>query len=135
MGDNAGPDGIVQRAHRVNAHVRRELDVGMSTVYIETSIVSYLRQKPSTQVVTAARQILTHQWWNVERQNYDLVISQYVIDEVSGGDPTLAADRLESPDGIPLLPDAPEIPQIASETCLRAFCPQRRRSMRFISPP
>ena len=56
----------------------------MNTVYIETSIVSYLRQKPSTQVVTAARQLLTHQWWNDERQNYDLVISQYVIDEASG---------------------------------------------------
>lgn len=87
----------------------------MNTVYIETSIVSYLRQKPSTQVVTAARQLLTHQWWNDERQNYDLVISQYVIDEASGGDPTFAAERLESLDGIPLLPDAPEIPQIASE--------------------
>ena len=55
------------------------------------------------------------EWWNDERQNYDLVISQYVIDEASGGDPTLAAERLESLDGIPLLPDAPEIPQIASE--------------------
>ena len=87
----------------------------MDTVYIETSIVSYLRQKPSTQVVAAARQLLTHQWWNDERQNYDLVISQYVIDEASGGDPVLAAERLESLDGIPSLPDAPEIPQIARE--------------------
>ncbi len=87
----------------------------MDTVYLETSIVSYLRQKPSTQVVTAARQLLTHQWWNDERANYELVISQYVIDEASGGDPTLAAERLESLDGIPLLPNAPEIPQIANE--------------------
>ena len=47
----------------------------MDTVYIETSIVSYLRQKPSTQVITSARQLLTHQWWNDERQNYDLVVS------------------------------------------------------------
>lgn len=87
----------------------------MDTVYIETSIVSYLRQKPSAQVVTAARQLLTHQWWNDERQHYELVISQYVIDEASGGDPVLAAERLESLDGIPLLADAPEIPQIAFE--------------------
>ena len=87
----------------------------MDTVYIETSIVSYLRQKPSTQVITSARQLLTHQWWNDERQNYDLVVSQYVIDEASGGDPKLAAERLESLDGVPLLPDAPEIPQIAQE--------------------
>jgi hypothetical protein len=87
----------------------------MNTVYIETSIVSYLRRRPSTQVVTAARQLLTHQWWNSERQHYDLVISQFVIDEAAEGDPTLAAERLESLDGIPLLPPAREIPEIASE--------------------
>jgi hypothetical protein len=65
--------------------------------------------------VTAARQLLTHQWWNDERANFELVVSQYVIDEASVGDPTLAAERLESLDGIPLLPNAPEIPQIAGE--------------------
>ena len=87
----------------------------MDTVYIETSIISYLRQKPSSQVVTAARQLLTHRWWDDERADYELVVSQYVIDEASAGDPTLAADRLLALDGIPLLPNAPEIPRIASE--------------------
>ncbi len=87
----------------------------MDSLYIETSIISYLRQKPSSQVVTAARQLLTHQWWNDERENYQLVISQYVIDEASAGDPTLAADRLLTLDGIPLLPHDPEIPRIANE--------------------
>ena len=62
----------------------------MDTVYIETSIVSYLRQKPSSQVVAAARQILTHQWWNQHRVSYELVASQYVIDEASAGDVLLA---------------------------------------------
>ncbi len=85
----------------------------MDTVYIETSIISYLRQKPSSQVITAARQLLTHQWWNDERANYELVISQYVIDEAAAGDPTLAAKRLASLDGISVLPDAPEISEIA----------------------
>jgi len=97
----------------------------MDTVYIETSIVSYLRQKPSAQVVTAARQLLTHQWWNDERQNYELVVSQYVIDEASGGDPTLAAERLKSLDGIPLLPDAAEIPQIANEIMALGVLPAK----------
>jgi hypothetical protein len=85
----------------------------MDTVYIETTIISYLRQKPSSQVVTAARQLLTHRWWNEERSNYELVVSQYVIDEASGGDPTLAAERLTALDGIPLLPNHPEIPRLA----------------------
>ena len=35
----------------------------MPRVYIETSIVSYLRQRSSGQVVTAARQLLTRRWW------------------------------------------------------------------------
>jgi len=74
-----------------------------------------LRQKPSSQVVTAARQLLTRRWWDSEREDYELVVSQYVVDEASAGDPTLAAQRLETLEGIPLLPNAPEIPQIAAE--------------------
>jgi len=97
----------------------------MDTLYVETSIVSYLRQRPSTQVVMAARQVLTHQWWNNERANYELVVSQYVIDEVSAGDPALVADRLLALDGIPLLPPAPEIPQIADEIMSRAILPPK----------
>jgi hypothetical protein len=97
----------------------------MNTVYIETSIISYLRQKPSSQVVTAARQLLTHKWWNDERSNYDLVVSQFVIDEVSAGDPSLAADRLSALDGIPVLPNALEILQIANEIVSRAILPAK----------
>jgi hypothetical protein len=48
-----------------------------------------------------------------------------VIDEASGGDPTLAAERLESLDGIPLLPDAAEIPQIASEIMSLGILPPK----------
>lgn len=87
----------------------------MDTVYIETSIVSYLRQKPSGHVVTAARQLLTHRWWDQERQNFELVVSQFVVDEASAGAPALAAERLETIEGIPLFPDAPEIPHIAEK--------------------
>jgi predicted nucleic acid-binding protein len=100
----------------------------MDTVYIETSIVSYLRQRPSSQVVMAARQLLTHQWWNDERSKYEVVASQYVIDEASAGDPTLAAERLESLDGIPLLPLDAEIAQIADEIMARAILPPKART-------
>jgi hypothetical protein len=78
----------------------------MDTVYIETSVVSYLRQEPVKEIVTAAHQLLTHQWWDKERRNYQLVISQYVIDEASAGDPVLAADRLSVLAGIPRLSES-----------------------------
>ncbi len=97
----------------------------MPTVYIETSVVSYLRQRPSSQVVMAARQILTHQWWNDERSNYELVTSQYVIDEASDGDADLAAERLESLDGIPLLTADPGVETIANEIMGRAILPPK----------
>jgi len=97
----------------------------MATVYIETSIVSYLRQRPSPHVVAAARQILTCKWWDDERSNYELVTSQYVLDEASAGDPVLAAERLQSLDGIPLLPLDPPIGVIASEIMARAILPPK----------
>ena len=97
----------------------------MATVYIETSIVSYLRQRPSSEIVMAAHQLLTHRWWNDERTNYELVVSQYVIDEAAGGDPTLAAERLQALNGIPSLPDAPEIRKIADEIMSRAILPRK----------
>ncbi len=95
----------------------------MPRVYIETSIVSYLRQRPSAQVVAAARQILTQRWWDNERTNYELLTSQYVIDEAADGDPKLAQARLESLDDIPLLQLGPEIDAVAAEIMSRAILP------------
>lgn len=100
----------------------------MDTVYVETSIIRYLRQKPGTQVVLAARQLLTHQWWNDERSHYQLVASQFVIDEASAGDPTLAAERLQLLAGIPLLPLDPVIVDIADEIMSRAILPEKART-------
>jgi predicted nucleic acid-binding protein len=97
-------------------------------LYLETSIISYLRQKPSTQVVLAARQLLTHQWWNDERSNYQLVASQLVIDEASAGNPSLAAERLQLLAGIPLLQLDPVIADIADEIMSRAILPEKART-------
>jgi hypothetical protein len=71
----------------------------------------------------AARQVLTHQWWHYERTKYDLVTSQYVVDEASAGDPVLAAERLQSLDQIPLLPLDREIEVIGNEIVSRAILP------------
>src|SRR5207248_10702291 len=93
----------------------------MPRVYIETSIVSYLRQRPSGQVIAAARQLMTHRWWNEHRHEYDLVTSQYVLDEAGLGDAVLAADRLNALRGIPLLELPTDIPRLATEIVARAI--------------
>jgi predicted nucleic acid-binding protein len=97
----------------------------MPTVYVESSIISYLRQKPSADILNAARQLLTMRWWTNERAAYELVISQYVLDEISVGNSALAAERLLAVEGIPVLPSASEIPQIASAIMARAVLPPK----------
>lgn len=54
-----------------------------------------------------------------------LVVSQYVLDEASGGDPILASERMQALAGIPLLPNAPQIMQIANEIMTRAILPPK----------
>jgi hypothetical protein len=73
----------------------------------------------------AARQLLTNKWWDTERTNYELVVSQFVLDEASAGDPTLAVERMQALAGIPLLPNAPEITRIANEIMSRAILPAK----------
>jgi len=53
--------------------------------------------------VQAARQQLTREWWDVERRNYDLCISQMVLDEAAAGDAEAAQRRMAVIDTLPLL--------------------------------
>ncbi len=70
-------------------------------LYIENSIVSYLTAYPSRDIITAARQELTRQWWNAKRLDYDLYISEFVLSEASVGDLEMVARRLNALNGIP----------------------------------
>lgn len=81
----------------------------MSSVYIETSIVSYLRARRASHMVAAARQFLTKRWWSDERSKHTVVTSQDVIDEASMGDAVLAQERLLHLVDLPLLAVDPEI--------------------------
>ena len=73
-------------------------------VYIETSVASYLTARPSRDLVVAAHQELTLEWWANHRQRFELYISELVLREASRGDPSAAAKRVAELDGIPLLP-------------------------------
>lgn len=64
------------------------------SVYIETSIVSYLTAWPSKDAVRQGHQEITHRWWNDRRPDFALYTSQFVLDEAADGDPTAGAERL-----------------------------------------
>ena len=83
---------------------------GMRRLYLETSVVSYLTAKPSSDIITAAHQLITHRWW-LRRTEFELLTSELVLEEAARGDADAAARRLAALEGIPLL----GITAIASE--------------------
>ena len=64
-------------------------------VYVETSVISYLTSRPSRDVVIAGHQQITRDWWQTQRETFDVVASQLVVQEASAGDPIAAQQRLE----------------------------------------
>lgn len=72
-------------------------------VYLETTVVSYLTARPSRDLVAAAHQQITQEWWTTRRSDFDLYASQMVIQEAGAGDAQMAQLRLSALDRIPLL--------------------------------
>jgi hypothetical protein len=94
-------------------------------VYVETTIVSYLASRPSRDVIVAGRQQVTHRWWEVRRPEFDVVVSQVVLDEISAGDPEAAMRRLEVVAGLPLLDVTPEAAELAARLIERVPLPSQ----------
>jgi hypothetical protein len=87
------------------------------TVYIETTIPSYLTAWPSCDVVRAGEQQVTRDWW-ARRSEFELRVSSLVLLECSAGDSDAAALRLAALDGIPVLAQTAEAETLA-EALLR----------------
>jgi predicted nucleic acid-binding protein len=83
-------------------------------VYLETTIVSYLTARPSRDLILAAHQEVTRQWWEGQREQFRLYVSQFVLDEAGDGDPAAAAVRLELLKGFTLLPLTDEVRDVAT---------------------
>jgi predicted nucleic acid-binding protein len=83
------------------------------SVYVETSISSYLTARPSRDVRAAAWQQLTAQWWDEARANYDLFTSELTVVEASAGNPEAAERRLQSMKEIPELEIDEEVQRLA----------------------
>jgi len=81
----------------------------MPSVYLETTIPSYLAAYPSRDLVIAAHQQITHDWWRTAADRFDLYISQAVLDEIEAGDPVAAVRRLEIVEGLPMLSFSDEV--------------------------
>jgi hypothetical protein len=95
------------------------------TVYLETSVVSYLTAWLSNDLVMAAHQQLTRTWWRDERLGFDLYISDVVLREVRAGDPDAARDRLAVLKGVTILDPLPEALELARSLLKQNLVPTR----------
>ena len=72
-------------------------------VYIETSVVSYLTARPSRDMVIAAHQELTRQWWDTRATAFELLVSELVREEAGGGDGEASGKRMAAIVQVPVL--------------------------------
>ena len=95
------------------------------SVYVETSIISYLAARPSRDLIVAARQQMTYTWWRERRPAFDLYVSQVVLDEILAGDPDAAGRRAALVAGIPVLDITPEVADLAAALIQQVPLPPR----------
>ena len=95
------------------------------SIYIETSIISYLAARLSPNLLIAASQQVTAEWWDKSRSNFALFVSELVITEARGGDPQEAARRLEQLRGIPELRISADARDLASTLIVEGAIPPK----------
>ena len=98
-----------------------------ASVYLETTIPSFIVGNMSRVLVTAGRQLTTRQWWDEQRENYRLFVSTVVEDEIAAGDSAFAQERLNLLAEVPRLYVIEDVPQLAEELFQRLHLPERAK--------
>jgi len=88
------------------------------SLYLETTIPSYLTSRPNRDLIVAARQQITMDWWLKKRHDFRIFVSQIVLDEATEGDRQAAAARLSAIETLPLLAVNEEVVSL-TQTLLR----------------
>ena len=83
-------------------------------LYLETTVPSYLTAWPSRDLIRAGHQQITREWWQTRRDNFDIYISQFVLDEAGAGDTEAARERLAALQDFPLLDITDEVGGLAA---------------------
>jgi hypothetical protein len=83
-------------------------------LYLETTVPSYLTAWPSRDLIRAGHQQITREWWRTRRGDFEIFVSQFVLDEAAAGDTEAARDRLEALKDFPLLDITPGVDELAA---------------------
>ena len=99
----------------VRRHKQPVVEQPTQTVYVETSVVSYLTARPASSLLAAAWQAATVEWWDTHRRRFDICTSALTIEEAARGDEEAAARRLEALSGIAMLPVTDDVASLADQ--------------------
>jgi len=94
-------------------------------IYIETTFVSYLTARPNRDLIVAAHQQISRDWWGSRRSDYELCISQLVLQEAGDGDPQAAEERLNVLTTMTLLEITEEAVVLAEELVRAGALPEK----------
>jgi predicted nucleic acid-binding protein len=94
-------------------------------VYIETTIVGYLTDRPGGDLATQAKKQATKRWWNMQRQSFDLFTSELVAQEAASGHPEAAERRLDALAALPSLEIAGDAGVLASKITGASMIPEK----------
>jgi hypothetical protein len=100
---------------------------GKPSVYLETTVISYLTAWPTKEVVRQAQQEVTREWWRERRKDFSLFTSQFVINEASVGDSKAAAERLKVLQGIALVEISEDVEPLAKKLLEQGALPHKAR--------
>ena len=96
-----------------------------TTLYVETTIVSYIAARPSRDPFLFGCQQLTRRWWRQERGKFDLFTSSFVRGEASRGEMLMAKRRETLLKGIPDLELSDEVQSLATLILKKASIPPK----------
>ena len=96
-------------------------------IYVETTVISYLTARPTTDVVRQGHQMITRRWWDHRRGDFDLFVSQFVLDEAAAGDRSAATERAAALAGIDLLEITPKVEPLAVALLKAGALPAKAR--------
>ena len=96
--------------------------------YLETTVISYLVGRPSSDATLASWQQITRQLWENYTDRFAFVISPIVLAEVSQGNPEAAQRRLEVLSHLTVLEILPEADSLTQKLLDAGAVPQNFRS-------
>ena len=96
-----------------------------ATIYIESSVVSYYTSKRAHNLVVAARQQITKNWWKHRMSLFKPYISQVVLEEIGRGDRTAASRRTNAVHSFLRLKLTDDVLTLAQELVAKGVIPEQ----------